>query len=184
MALDAAGPVDDHFRGLLDVGGNRADSAAGPGRTRLAAAGTLLDRLLHDMKQPLNLVRMVAQEVRRDARRGRVELDTLSEEMAELMAQVDRLVAMLDQFRRFVAGSKGAARRRVAVDEVCRASGSRLVVLQGIFMGRLRQRRGSVTSVDAAKGIPTSVRPIREWRSTKMRNRLERHRIFMMLRKR
>jgi len=121
MPLDAGLPVDDHFCGLLDTGGNRAESAAGTGRARLAAAGILLDRLLHDMKQPLNLVRMVAQEVRRDARRGRVELATLSEDMADLVAQVDRLVTMLDGFRRFVAVGQRAARRRVAVEEVCRA---------------------------------------------------------------
>ena len=103
------------------MGGSRAESGTGTGRARLAAAGILLDRLLHDMKQPLNLVRMVAQEVRRDARRGRVELDSLSEDMAELVAQVDRLVGMLDGFRRFVAVGQSAARRNVAVDEVCRA---------------------------------------------------------------
>jgi two-component system C4-dicarboxylate transport sensor histidine kinase DctB len=64
---------------------------------------------------------MVAQEVRRDARRGRVELATLSEDMADLVAQVDRLVAMLDGFRRFVAVGQRVARREVALDEVCRA---------------------------------------------------------------
>jgi C4-dicarboxylate-specific signal transduction histidine kinase len=91
------------------------------GQARLAAAGSLLCRLLHDMKQPLNLIRMVAQEVKRGAKQGRVELDSLPEDMAEIVVEVDRLVTMLDRFGRFAGSGDSAARQAVAVDEVCRA---------------------------------------------------------------
>jgi len=154
MPLDAAGPVDDHFRGLPDTGGNRAEGAAATGRARLAAAGMLLDRLLHDMKQPLNLVRMVAQEVRRDARRGRVELDTLSEDLADLVAQVDRLVGMLDGFRRFVAVGTGATRLEVAVDDLCRAVLERVphagVELVETYASDLPAAAGDASSLEQA----------------------------------
>jgi C4-dicarboxylate-specific signal transduction histidine kinase len=106
------------------------------------------------MKQPLNLVRMVAQEVRRDARRGRVELDSLSEDMADLVTQVDRLVTMLDGFRRFVAVGKAAARRRVAADEVCRTVLGRVlpagVEVVGTFASDLPPAAGDPFSLEQA----------------------------------
>ncbi len=57
------------------------------------------------------------------------------------------------------------------VDEVCHAGGDRLAVLEEI-MGRLRRRRGRVTSGESATGLPAGVRPRREWGRTKERNRI------------
>ena len=57
------------------------------------------------------------------------------------------------------------------VDEVCRASGSRLAALEGI-MARLRRKRGAVTSADAATSIPVSAQPRREWERNKKRNQI------------
>jgi signal transduction histidine kinase len=88
----------------------------------MAAATVMLDRLLHDLKQPLNLIRVVAQDVKRDGRMGRVELDALPGDMDEIVAAVDRLAGEIDRIRTF--GSSGAdamVEKEVALGEVCRA---------------------------------------------------------------
>jgi hypothetical protein len=60
---------------------------------------TQLDQWLHDLKQPLNLVRVVAQDVRLDARKGRLDPATLPERMLEIERAVDDAVARLAAIR-------------------------------------------------------------------------------------
>ena len=50
----------------------------------LAASGRLLQRLLHDLKQPLNFIRVVAQDVRLDVERERLDLQALPASMSEI----------------------------------------------------------------------------------------------------
>jgi C4-dicarboxylate-specific signal transduction histidine kinase len=55
------------------------------------ALGPFLNRLLHDLCQPLNLARVVAQDVALDARRARLEVATVPERMADIIGAMDRL---------------------------------------------------------------------------------------------
>ncbi len=64
-----------------------------------------LDRLLHDLKQPLNLVRVIAQDVRLDERKGRLDLTALPARMLEIERAVDDVVERLDQIRVLLGGS-------------------------------------------------------------------------------
>ncbi len=70
-------------------------------RNRLAASAGMLDRLLHDFKQPLNLVRLIAQDLRLDARKGRLELAEVPDQMGEIIGAVDDLVRSLNRLREF-----------------------------------------------------------------------------------
>jgi signal transduction histidine kinase len=78
----------------------------GPG-ARLAVAAGLLDRLLHDIKQPLNLIRIEAQSTRLDADEQRVQVETLPETMRSIERAVCQVADQLDRLR-------GFARKRAA----------------------------------------------------------------------
>ncbi len=58
-----------------------------------------LDRLLHDLKQPLNLVRVIAQDVRLDERKGRLDRGELPARMLEIERAVDDAVQRLGELR-------------------------------------------------------------------------------------
>ena len=57
------------------------------------------------------------------------------------------------------------------VEEVCRAPGDRLAVLEGI-MGQLRRKRGRVVSGESATGLLAGARPRREWGRTRERTKI------------
>ena len=83
----------------------RSDEAGEPKSVtgRSAQSGPLLDRLVHDLKQPLNHIRVVAQDVRIDVKKNRLELESVPESMQEIEQAVGQLVTMLDQFHQFAA---------------------------------------------------------------------------------
>ncbi len=102
-------------------------SVATDARSRLAAAGILLDRLLHDLKQPLNLIRVIAQDVRLDLKKGRFEIDSLPENMGDIENSVDELVTKIDHLRFFAQPKTEEETTSIAdVNEVCRAALKRL----------------------------------------------------------
>lgn len=57
--------------------------------------------MLHELKQPLNLIRVIAQDVRLDATRDRLEPSALPGSMFEVEQSVDEMVLRLDQLRVF-----------------------------------------------------------------------------------
>jgi signal transduction histidine kinase len=75
---------------------------------RLAVADVLLDRLLHDLKQPLNLVRVTAQDVRIDLRKERLDLQSLPKSMRDIEEGIDTVVRRVDQLRIFLRGDSEA----------------------------------------------------------------------------
>lgn len=88
---------------------------------RMRGLGLLLERLLHDLKQPLNQVRVVAQDVRIDVRKDRLEVASLAGGMREIESAVDELVARLDQLRAFVAPPpEPDLRQPFELSEICR----------------------------------------------------------------
>lgn len=70
-------------------------------RGRCAQSGALMDRLVHDLKQPLNHIRVVAQDVRIDVSKNRLDVQSVPESMQEIDQAVSRLVTMLDRLHRF-----------------------------------------------------------------------------------
>lgn len=90
---------------------------------RLAASGVLLDRLLHDLKGPLNHIRVVAQDIRLDTTKDRLEVESLPEGMAEIETAVDQLALRIDRLR-FLAKPRTATMLTRAVDvaSFCRSA--------------------------------------------------------------
>jgi signal transduction histidine kinase len=102
-----------------------------PGRTdtraRLAAAVVMLDRLLHELKQPLNLVRVVAQDVSLDAKKGRLDPDSIPQSMDEIIEAVDQLVICINRLRAFARpGRSDPVQQPMSVEQACRAAVQRI----------------------------------------------------------
>lgn len=90
---------------------------------RLQGLGFLLERLLHDLKQPLNQMRVVAQDVRLDVKKGRLEVAELATGMAEIEGAVDQLVRRLDQLRAFsISAPLGASSESFVLEDACKKS--------------------------------------------------------------
>jgi len=75
-------------------------------RARLASLGVLFERLLHDLKQPLNSIRITAQDLRIDVSKDRFEIDSLPSGMRKIEQLVDHLVFQIDQLRAFAIPKK------------------------------------------------------------------------------
>ena len=61
-----------------------------------------MSELLHDMKQPLNLIKVIAQDVRLDVRKNRLQLDTLSDSMTEIEETIDKVISQIENLRQQV----------------------------------------------------------------------------------
>lgn len=64
--------------------------------------GDALDWLLHELRQPLNLTRLVVQELQADLRDGSLDPEALSENLEELKDGIDQLATRLGHTRSFV----------------------------------------------------------------------------------
>jgi len=90
---------------------------------RMAASVAFLRELVHDLKQPLNLARVVAQDVRLDVRKGRLQVESLPDSMLEIEEAVDRAAARLEQIGKFASKVEGADHGEpTTVQDVCRAA--------------------------------------------------------------
>lgn len=67
--------------------------------TRESVFDDALADFLHDLKQPLNLIKVIAQDVRLDVKKNRLQLDTLPGSMAEIESSIDHLVSQIDEYR-------------------------------------------------------------------------------------
>ena len=61
--------------------------------------GFLIDEVIHELKQPLNQIRVAAQDVRIDVRENRLKTDSLPESMREIESAVDEGARRIDRLR-------------------------------------------------------------------------------------
>lgn len=64
-----------------------------------AGLGTDPDALLHDLKQPLNAIRVIAQELRLDVSKNRLDIESMPQRLKEIEKSVDELVKRIDLLR-------------------------------------------------------------------------------------
>ncbi|MBI5538272.1 MAG: HAMP domain-containing histidine kinase [Deltaproteobacteria bacterium] len=95
-------------------------------RARMAAAVPVFDRILHDLKQPLNSIRVAAQDVRLDLRKNRLDPASLPDTLVGIEGAVDELARRIDLLRRF---ANPGSREPAAASEIanaCRAASARV----------------------------------------------------------
>jgi signal transduction histidine kinase len=80
------------------MSGSNSDSMPG-------TDGVSWERLLHDLKQPLNYIRVIAQDLRIDIKKDRLDIGSLPENLREIEKTVDQLSNGIDRLRNFAKGS-------------------------------------------------------------------------------
>ena len=75
------------------------------GRGRASSYGLLLGKVLHDLKQPLNTIRVVAQATRLDLGVGAIDPEELIESMRDVQQAVDDVTGQLERLRAFAQPS-------------------------------------------------------------------------------
>jgi len=114
-------------------------------RARFGAAAALLDRLLHDLKQPLNTIGVIAQDIRIDLRKDRLAIGDLAGSMREIERSIQKLVGALDQLRTF-------ARSGAAPEEDSAADPAAIL---GEAASRVRRSwPGAKVSLEVESGLP------------------------------
>jgi len=98
-------------------------------RSRLASSDVFFSRLLHDLKQSLNIIRFIAQDVRLDIKKDRLDISSLPENMKEIETSIDRLVYCFDKLRVFVESKdNGDAIEEVDPNDLCMAVVQRISI--------------------------------------------------------
>ena len=106
---------------------------------RLASAEVFVDRLLHDLKQPLNLIRVLAQDVRIDVAKNRLDPATLPATMKGIEQSADELAMQLDRVRTFLRSTgHDEPEESTDVNEACR-----------VIMARLRTEQPNLQLTEA-----------------------------------
>ncbi len=97
-----------------------------PGRRRLRRSSERLDAvprfwdaLIHDLKQPLNFLKTVAQDLRIDATRNRLDVETVPATMRAVEEAVDELSGHLSKLHQFANAGANASVEPSDFFEVC-----------------------------------------------------------------
>ena len=85
---------------------------------RLSALGELTASVAHELNQPLNGIKIIAQSLLRDIRKARLDVEELDQELAEVVFQVDRMSEIIDHMRIYGRRSGGSEREMIDVNTV------------------------------------------------------------------
>lgn len=85
---------------------------------KLSALGELTAGVTHELSQPLNGIKIIAQSLLRDIRKDRLEVDELDEELADVVFQVDKMAEIIDHMRIYSRRTEGSAREMIDVNSV------------------------------------------------------------------
>ena len=75
-------------------------------QAKLAAMGEMIDAIAHQWKQPLNAISMLSEMAAMDFEEGNVDQAYMEENKAQVFAQIEHLIATLDEFRSFFRPNK------------------------------------------------------------------------------
>ncbi len=102
---------------------------------RLSALGQMSASLAHELRQPLNTISMVAQNLELLAERGPVPSETLSAKVSRICEQVERASRIMDRIRRF---SRKNGEPFAVVDIAQMVEGVRLLVEHDLVAAGVR----------------------------------------------
>jgi len=74
---------------------------------KLSALGELTAGVAHELKQPLNGIKIISQSLLKDIERGQVEREELGEDLHDMVTQVNKMADIIDHMRIFTRSSEG-----------------------------------------------------------------------------
>ena len=78
-------------------------------QAKMAAMGEMIDAIAHQWKQPLNAISMLSELAEMDFEEGEVDLAYMQNHKAQVFAQIEHLIATLDEFRNFFRPNKNSS---------------------------------------------------------------------------
>jgi signal transduction histidine kinase len=113
---------------------------------KLAALGELTAGVAHELNQPLNCMKVMAQSNLRDMEKNRFEMDVLKSDLGEIVKQVDRMAEIINHMRIFTRKQSGVVLEETDLN----------VVLAGPFklLGQQLQLHGIEVVRDLLPDLP------------------------------
>jgi len=85
---------------------------------KLSTLGELSAGIAHEMKQPLNIIKIINQGLLRDIIKNRLDEDELKEDLNEVNNQVNKMAEIIDHIRSFSRKTVGDTYREFSLNEV------------------------------------------------------------------
>lgn len=84
---------------------------------RLIGLGELMAGVAHELNQPLNIIKIICQDILRDVEKNRFDAQKLPDDMREAIEQVSRLSDIIDHLRAFTRTTIGDKKQEVDVNQ-------------------------------------------------------------------
>lgn len=85
---------------------------------KMAAIGEITAGVAHELKQPLNVTKIICQSIMRDIEKNRFDAQSAKQDLPELLNQMNRMAQIIDHMRTFSKRTTGKTLEEVNVNDV------------------------------------------------------------------
>jgi PAS domain S-box-containing protein len=118
VMTDASNTIIAYVCILRDIRGLQEATSQLIEAEKLAALGELTGGIGHELKQPMNVIKIITQSILMDIKRDRFEQDLLGDDLKQITSQVDKMAGIIDHMRIFTGRSHDTEREVVHLNEL------------------------------------------------------------------
>ncbi|MBF0100219.1 MAG: PAS domain S-box protein [Desulfobacterales bacterium] len=85
---------------------------------KMAALGELTASVAHEMNQPLNVMKIIAQTMLRDIQKNRFEKEQVQHDIKDIISQVDRMAKIIDHMRVYTRRTDGMVFEELSINTI------------------------------------------------------------------
>jgi len=84
---------------------------------KMAAIGEITAGVAHELKQPLNVIKIICQSIMKDIEKQRFDIESAKQDLPELLNQMNRMAQIIDHMRVFSKRTVGTSFEELSVNE-------------------------------------------------------------------